>query len=71
MVVEFKRTKSFGQLTNGAFFRYAGSYYIKMAYDIGEEGDFLNAVDIANGFPAFFVDEDEVIEYPKAKVVIE
>lgn len=74
MIVEFKKVtneKEFGELLNGAIFGFGGDFYIKMAYDIGEEGDFFNAVDIENGIPAFFVDEDEVIEYPKAKTVIE
>jgi len=74
MKVEFKQVtndKDFRELTNGAVFRYGGGFYIKMAYGIGEEGDFLNAVDLETGIPTFFMDEDEVTEYPKAKTVIE
>ena len=74
MKVEFKKVtneKEFGELSNGAVFGYGGSFYIKMAYGIGEEGDFLNAVDLEAGIPVFFMDEDEVTEYPKAKTVIE
>lgn len=80
MVVEFKQVtdvKDFGKLANGAVFGYGGDFFIKMAYDLytGDGKNFsdevFNAVNIEDGFPVSFDDEDEVTEYPKAKTVIE
>jgi hypothetical protein len=75
MIVEFKQVtdnKNFGELENGAVFGCEGCYYIKMAYDLITENDgTYNAVGIEDGFPALFFNNEEVIEYPKAKTVIE
>lgn len=74
MIVEFKQVtndKNFGKLEDGAVFRYAGDYYIKMAFDIYTEKETYNAVNLEDGFPACFDDEDILTEYPKAKTVIE
>lgn len=74
MLVEFKQVtegKEFGKLANGVVFGFGGSFYIKMAYDIDTEDETFNAVDIETGYPIFFEDYDEVIEYPKAKTAIE
>lgn len=74
MVVEFRQTtdkKDFEKLSDGAFFGFGGGFYIKMAYDICEENEAFNAVDIESGEPAFFDNDDEVTEYPKTKIVIE
>ena len=74
MTVEFKKVtneKEFRELEDGAVFRYAGDYYIKMAFDICTEKETYNAVNLEDGFPAFFDDEDEVTGYPRAKMYIE
>ena len=74
MRVDFKKItddKNFGELPNGAVFGYAGDFYIKMAYDLYIEDENFNAVDLEDGIPTTFVDEDEVTEYPRAKMYIE
>lgn len=74
MIVEFKRVtnnKDFGKLGDGAVFGIGSDFYIKMAYDIYADHETFNAVDLENGYPVSFEDTDEVIEYPRAKTVIE
>lgn len=73
MVIEFKtNNKNFKELSNGAVFGFRGNFFIKMAYNLREEDKYFNAVNIEDGFPTFFDDDDnEIIEYPKAKTVIE
>lgn len=75
MMVEFKKVtneKDFRELEDGAFFGFGGDFYIKMAFDLyTEDEETFNAVEIESGYPASFGDNDEVIEYPKAKIVIE
>ena len=74
MVVEFKQAtneKEFGELEDGAVFGFIGSFYIKMYCDLKTEVGIYNAVNLEDGEPTFFADDDEVIEYPKAKTVIE
>ena len=74
MIVEFKYVtddKEFGKLANGAVFGNGGDFYIKMAYDLDTEDALFNAVDLESGEPTFFDDEDEVTEYPRAKMYIE
>lgn len=73
MIVEFKQenNKNFEELSDGTVFGYAGDFYIKMAYDLNTEKETFNAVNLEDGFPAFFGDDDEVTKYPKAKMYIE
>ena len=69
--IKVKDDKDFVKVSDGAVFGFGGGFYIKMSYDINAEDETFNAVDLESGEPVFFDDEDEVTEYPRAKMYIE
>ena len=73
MKIEVRQNKNrafFGDIYEGVVFQHNGYYYIKVSATFRIEGADYNAINLDDGEPILFDNDDEVL-VPSAKLIIE
>lgn len=73
-IMESKKTVRFGDLKEGEVFSYGrfNNSFIKIQkIEVTDKGDFINAVSLEHGMVLDIEENDEVIHYPNAVLLID